>query len=95
MPSCIRAPPPEPLMMISGRSSRRGSLDQPRQPLADDRAHAPHDERRIGHAERHAPGTNHAGAGEGRVAHPGPRLLGLESFRVRLLIAKAERIGGR
>ena len=91
----MRAPPPEPLMMISGKSSRRGSLDEPRQPFADDRAHAPHDEGRIGHAKRHAAGANHAGAGEGRVAQAGPRLLGLEPFGVRFLVAKAERIGRR
>ncbi len=73
----------------------RGPLDQPRQPLADDRAHAAHDERRIGDAEGHAAGANHAGAGERRVAHAGPRLLGLEPLGVRLLVAKAQRVGRR
>ena len=55
IPSCIRAPPPEPLTMISGSFCSVASSIGPGQLLADDRAHAAHDERRIGDAEGHAP----------------------------------------
>ena len=40
----MRAPPPEPLMMMSGSFSSVARFDQAREPLADDGAHAAHDE---------------------------------------------------
>ncbi len=79
--------------MISGSSFLGGPFDQPCQLLADDRAHAPHDERRIGHAERHAAGTDHAAADDGRVAQAGPVLFGLQSVGIRFLVGEAQRIG--
>ena len=80
-------------MMISGRRSRGGPLDEPREPLADDRAHAAHDERGVGHAEGHAAGADHAGAGEGRVAQAGALLLGDEPLGVGLLVGEFQRVG--
>ena len=79
--------------MISGRSSRGGPFDEPRELLADDRAHAAHDEGRIGDAEGHAAGADHAGAGQRGVAQAGPLLLGLEPLGVGLLVGELERVG--
>ena len=84
MPSCMRAPPPEPLMMISGRFVVGGAFDEAGEPFADDRAHAAHDEGRIGDAEGDAAGADHAGAGEGGVAEAGAFLFGDEALGVGL-----------
>ncbi len=71
----------------------RGAFDQACQPLADDRAHAAHDEGRIGDAERHAAGADHAGAGQCRVGQPGPLLLGHEALGIRPSIGELQRVG--
>ena len=74
----MRAPPPEALMMISGKSLLGGSLDEAGELFADDRAHAAHDEGRVGDAKGHAAGADHAGADQGGVAQAGAGLFGFE-----------------
>ena len=71
------------------------TLNEPRQPFADDRAHRAHDERRVGDADRHSPGADHAGAGQHGVLHAGPLLLGDDPLGVRLLVGEAERVERR
>ncbi len=71
MPSCMRAPPPEPETIISGSFCCGGPFDRPRELLADDAAHAAHDESRIGHAEGDAAGADHAGAADRGVLQAG------------------------
>ena len=59
-----------------GQGFVRGSFDEADQALADDAAHAPHDEAAVGDSEGHAAGPNHAAAGEGGIGQAGPFLLG-------------------
>ncbi len=65
----------------------------PGQLFAHHGTHAPHDERGIGHGERHAAGADHAGSHDGRFTQPGPHLLGGQSFSIGLLVDETQRIG--
>ena len=94
MPSCMRAPPPEPLTMISGKSLVVARSIGAGELFADDGPHAAHDERRVGDAERHAAGTDHAGADDGRVAQARSRFCSsLIRSRYGFLVGEAQRIG--
>ena len=71
----------------------RGPLDEPREPFADHAAHAPHDERGIGHAAGDAAGPDHAGACDNGIGHARSLLLGHDPLGVGLLVAEAEGVG--
>ena len=70
-----------------------GPLDAAGELLAHHRAHAAHDEGRIGDAEGHAPGADHAGAGHGGVFQAGPLLLVLELLLIGAFVDELQRIG--
>ena len=93
MPSCMRAPPPEPETMISGSCSLAWPARRRRELLADDAAHAAHDEGRIGDGKGHAAGADHAGAAEGRVLQPGAVLLIHELLAIGGLVDEFQRVG--
>ena len=93
MPSCIRAPPPEPEMMISGsccsvaRSMVRVSFSpttEPMLPMMNAESVTPKATRRPRIMPR---------AHDGRVAQPGALLLLLEPLGVGLLVDEVQRIG--
>ena len=67
-------------------------FDRPGQLLADDRAHAPHDETAVGDAEDDADALDESLADDGRLLQAGALLLGLDPLRVGAAVVEAERI---
>ncbi len=67
-------------------------LDRTRQLFADDRAHASHDEGRIGDAEDERPTAEITATDDTRFPHAGAGLFLFQSFRIGPLVDKAERI---
>ncbi len=92
MPSCIRAPPPEPLTKISGSCSSVASSDGAGQLLADDRAHAAGHEGEVGDAEDDRPAADEALADHGGVGHAGLGLLVDEPLVIRDAVHESERV---
>ena len=92
IPSCMRAPPPEPLTMINGSDNFVASSMARVRLLADDRAHAAGHELKIGDPEHDRPPANEAAADDGGVGQSRLRLLVLDAFGVGDAILERERI---
>ncbi len=88
----MRAPPPEPLTMISGNFRRVASSVAQRQLLADDGPHAARHEGEVGDGEHDRPPTNVASSHHGRVGHACLGLLRLDAVAVEDAIVKLQGI---
>ena len=69
-------------------------LDGPGQLLADDRAHAPHDEAAVGDAEDDPDALDEPLADDRRLVQAGPLLLGLDALGVGAAVVEVERVAG-
>ncbi len=92
IPSCIRAPPPDPETITSGKLLACGLLDGPRELLADHRPHASHDEAAVGEPQYDADALDESLADDRRLFQAGALLLALDSLGIGPPVIETQRI---